>query len=46
LVCLGCRIEQQGDYRACVDGTWFHVDSDGNVASTPSPRPLSAKSLQ
>jgi hypothetical protein len=43
-VCVGCRIEQQGDYQACVDGTWFSVDSHGNVASTPSPQPLSAKS--
>jgi hypothetical protein len=41
LVCVGCRFEQQGDYHACVEGTWFHVDRHGNLA--PSPRPLSAK---
>jgi hypothetical protein len=41
LVCVGCRMQQQGDYQACVDGTWFHVDSHGNIASSPSP--LSAK---
>lgn len=41
LVCVGCRVEQQGDYEACVDGTWFHVDGHGNFES--SPRPLSAK---
>jgi hypothetical protein len=41
LVCVGCRIEQQGDYQACVEGTWFHVDRHGNLA--PSPHPLSAK---
>jgi len=43
LVCVGCRIEQQGDYHGCVDGTWFHVDSHENIASSPSPGPLSAK---
>ena len=43
LVCVGCRAEQQGDYKACVDGTWFRVDSHGNVASVPSPQPQSAK---
>jgi hypothetical protein len=41
LVCVGCRIEQQGDYRACVGGNWFRVDGHGNLA--PSPGPLSAK---
>ena len=41
LVCVGCRMEQQGDYHACVDGTWFHVDAHGKLE--PSPRPLSAK---
>ena len=45
LVCVGCRIEQQGDYQACVGGTWFHVDSRGSVASAPSPQPLSSKPL-
>jgi len=40
LVCVGCRMEQQGDYHACVDGTWFHVDSQGSLTS--SARPLSA----
>jgi hypothetical protein len=41
LVCVGCRMEQQGDYHACVDGSWFHVDAHGRLK--PSPRPLSAK---
>jgi hypothetical protein len=41
LVCVGCRVQQQGDFRACADGAWFHVDSYWNLA--PSSGPLSAK---
>jgi len=34
LVCVGCRIEQQGEYHACLDGNWFQTDSHGHL--TPS----------
>jgi hypothetical protein len=37
LVCVGCRIEQQGEYRACLDGHWFHTDARGHL--TPSHAP-------
>ncbi|MGB6160106.1 MAG: WG repeat-containing protein [Acidobacteriaceae bacterium] len=40
LLCVGCRIEQQGDYKGCFGGKWFLTDSHGNL--TPAPRPISA----
>jgi hypothetical protein len=27
LVCVGCRIERQGEHKACLDGHWFHADA-------------------
>jgi hypothetical protein len=37
LVCIGCRIDQQGEYHACLDGHWLHADSHGRL--TPSHAP-------
>jgi hypothetical protein len=37
LVCVGCRIEQQGEYQACLDGHWFRTDTRGHL--TPSQAP-------
>lgn len=37
LVCVGCRIEQQGEYHTCLDGHWFHADARGHL--TPSNAP-------
>jgi hypothetical protein len=37
LVCAGCRIEQRGEYQACLDGHWFHADTRGHLTPSPSP---------
>jgi hypothetical protein len=37
LVCVGCRIEQEGEHHACLDGHWFHTDSHGRLTSSHSP---------
>jgi hypothetical protein len=39
LVCVGCRIEQEGEYHACLGGQWFKVDSYGHLEPAPSPNP-------
>lgn len=30
-VCVGCRIEQQGEYHSCIDGKWFYADRHGHL---------------
>jgi hypothetical protein len=37
LVCVGCRMELQGEYHACLDGQWFQTDTRGHL--TPSHAP-------
>ncbi|HTW80724.1 MAG TPA: hypothetical protein VME23_14355 [Terracidiphilus sp.] len=37
LVCVGCRIERQGEYGECLDGQWFRTDEKGSL--TPSKPP-------
>lgn len=37
LVCVGCRIEQQGEYQACRDGHWLHADTRGHLTQSHAP---------
>lgn len=37
LVCVGCRIEQQGEYHACLGGKWFRVDSHYHLVPKEAP---------
>ncbi|HKF47988.1 MAG TPA: hypothetical protein VKB38_11575 [Terracidiphilus sp.] len=37
VVCVECRIEQQGEYHACLGGKWFRTDRHGHLTSTPAP---------
>ncbi len=30
-VCVGCRIEQHGEYHSCVDGQWLYTDIRGHL---------------
>ena len=32
LVCVGCRIERQGEYDVCLDGKWFQTDKRGHLS--------------
>lgn len=41
LVCVGCSVEQQGEYRACLGGKWYVADAQGKL--TPTAPPISAK---
>lgn len=37
LVCVGCRIEKEGEYTACLDAKWFRTDLNGNLTPVKSP---------
>ena len=37
LICIGCRMEQMDDHRACHGGNWFQTDASGHL--TPSHAP-------
>jgi hypothetical protein len=37
LICVGCRMEQTGEYHACRGGNWFKIDASGHL--TPSHAP-------
>lgn len=37
LVCLGCHIEQAGEYKTCTHGHWFRTNASGHL--TPSRAP-------
>jgi hypothetical protein len=37
LVCVGCRVEQQGEHHACLDGQWFRVDSHRRLVPSHVP---------
>jgi len=41
LLCVGCRMEQQGEYRPCLGGKWYLTDAHGKL--TPTTPPISAK---
>jgi hypothetical protein len=37
LLCVGCRIVQQGEYHSCLDGHWFHADRQGHLTPAQTP---------